>query len=91
VGSDAAVVFVEPVDLSPQKAWAPLGRAVARLYVVDPLRCPTAGSEMRIIVLITEQEVMIARILSHLRTQAAGARPPCARRQPRTRAHGSRH
>jgi hypothetical protein len=53
-----------------RRSWAQL---IKRIYEVDPLLCPSCGSEMRVIAFITEHEVVDA-ILRHL--AKTGARSP---------------
>jgi hypothetical protein len=53
-----------------RRSWAQL---IKRIYEVDPLVCPSCGSEMKVIAFITEHDVVDA-ILSHL--AKAGARSP---------------
>jgi hypothetical protein len=49
---------------------------IKRLYEVDPLVCPSCGSEMKVIAFITEHDVVDA-ILRHLeRKEAREARAP---------------
>jgi hypothetical protein len=49
--------------------------------VVDPLRCPSCGAEMRIVAFITQRAV-IDRILAHVRRARESARgPPRATRR----------
>jgi len=56
-----------------RRSWAQL---IKRIYEVDPLVCPSCGSEMRVIAFITEHNVIDA-ILRHLeRKEAQGARAP---------------
>ena len=56
-----------------RRSWA---RLIKRIYEVDPLVCPSCGSEMRVIAFITEHDVIDA-ILRHLeRKEAQGARAP---------------
>jgi len=53
-----------------RRSWAQL---IKRIYEVDPLVCPSCGSEMKVIAIITEHDVVDA-ILRHL--AKAGARSP---------------
>jgi ribosomal protein S27E len=53
-----------------RRSWAQL---IKRIYEVDPLVCPSCGSEMKVIAFITEHEVVDA-ILRHL--AKTGARHP---------------
>ena len=56
-----------------RRSWAQL---IKRIYEVDPLVCPTCGSEMKVIAFIIEHDVVDA-ILRHLeRKEAQGARGP---------------
>jgi hypothetical protein len=56
-----------------RRSWAQL---IKRIYEVDPLVCPSCGSEMTVIAFITEHDVIDA-ILRHLeRKQAQEARGP---------------
>jgi hypothetical protein len=66
---------------------APSGEAglIKRIYEVDPLMCPSCGSEMKVIAFITEHDVIDA-ILKHLaKTKARSPRgPPGAATLPAT-------
>ena len=54
-----------------RRSWAQL---IKRIYEIDPLLCPSCGSELRVIAFITEHDVVDA-ILRHLeRRGAQGAR-----------------
>ena len=56
-----------------RRSWAQL---IKRIYEVDPLVCPSCGSEMKVIAFITEHDVVDA-ILRHLeRKHAEEARGP---------------
>ena len=56
-----------------RRSWAQL---IKRVYEVDPLVCPSCGSEMKVIAFITEHDVVDA-ILRHLeRKKAREARAP---------------
>jgi hypothetical protein len=56
-----------------RRSWAQL---IKRIYEVDPLLCPSCGSEMKVIAFITEHDVVDA-ILRHLeRKESQGARAP---------------
>ena len=56
-----------------RRGWAQL---IKRIYEVDPLVCPSCGSEMKVISFITEHDVVDA-ILRHLaRKEAREARAP---------------
>ncbi|MGD8441484.1 MAG: transposase, partial [Holophagae bacterium] len=56
-----------------RRSWAQL---IKRIYEVDPLVCPSCGSEMKVIAFITEHDVIDA-ILRHLeRKESQGARAP---------------
>jgi hypothetical protein len=56
-----------------RRSWAQL---IKRIYEIDPLVCPTCGSEMKVIAFITEHDVVDA-ILRHLkRKEAREARGP---------------
>jgi hypothetical protein len=58
-----------------RRSWAQL---IKRIYEVDPLRCPSCGSEMKVIAFITEHEVADA-ILRHLaKAEAKTPRGPPA-------------
>jgi len=64
------------------RSWAQL---IRRIYEVDPLVCPSCGSEMKVIAFITEHDVVDA-ILRHLvKTEARSPRgPPVAATLPTT-------
>ena len=49
-----------------RRSWAQL---IKRICEVDPLVCPSCGSEMKVIALVTEQEV-VGAILKHLERRA---------------------
>jgi hypothetical protein len=53
-----------------RRSWAQL---IKRIYEVDPLVCPSCGSEMKVIAFITEHAVVDA-ILRHLRRRGGGQR-----------------
>jgi hypothetical protein len=56
-----------------RRSWAQL---IKRIYEVDPLLCPSCGSEMKVIAFITEHDVVDA-ILRHLaKTKARSPRGP---------------
>jgi hypothetical protein len=56
-----------------RRSWAQL---IKRIYEVDPLVCPSCGSEMKVIAFITEHDVVDA-ILRHLeRKEEQEARGP---------------
>ena len=56
-----------------RRSWAQL---IKRIYEVDPLVCPSCGSEMKVIAFITEHDVVDA-ILRHLaKTKARSPRGP---------------
>jgi hypothetical protein len=65
-----------------RRSWAQL---IKRIYEVDPLMCPSCGSEMKVIAFITEHDVIDA-ILRHLaKTKARSPRgPPGAATLPAT-------
>ena len=65
-----------------RRSWAQL---IKRIYEVDPLLCPSCGSEMKVIAFITEHDVVDA-ILRHLaKTKARSPRgPPGAATFPAT-------
>ncbi len=54
-------------------SWAQL---IKRIYEIDPLACPSCGTEMKVIAFITEHDVVDA-ILRHLeRKEVQEARAP---------------
>jgi len=56
-----------------RRSWAQL---IKRIYEVDPLVCPSCGSEMKVVAFITEHEV-VDKILRHLeRTEGERGRGP---------------
>jgi hypothetical protein len=56
-----------------RRSWAQL---IKRIYEVDPLVCPSCGSEMKVIAFITEHDVVDA-ILRHLaKAEARSPRGP---------------
>ena len=56
-----------------RRSWAKL---IKRIYEVDPLVCPSCGSDMKVIAFITEHDVVDA-ILRHLeRKESQEARVP---------------
>jgi hypothetical protein len=65
-----------------RRSWAQL---IKRIYEVDPLVCPTCDSEMKVIAIITEHDVVDA-ILRHLaKVEARSPRgPPGAATLPAT-------
>ena len=52
-----------PLKISPNYLWTDL---LARIYEVDPLKCPSCGTEMRLITFIVNPET-VKHILTHLR------------------------
>ena len=56
----------------PSPGWREL---IKKVYEVDPLTCPTCGSEMKVIAFITDYEV-IDRIIHHLGITFRTSRPP---------------
>jgi hypothetical protein len=73
-GSDSSAARDEiRDDRALRRSWAQL---IKRIYEVDPLVCPSCGSEMKVIAFITEHDVIDA-ILRHLqRKQAEEERGP---------------
>ena len=65
-----------------RRSWAQL---IKRIYEVDPLVCPSCGSEMKVIAFITEHDVVDA-ILRHLAKIKARSPhgPPSAATLPAT-------
>jgi len=55
-----------------RRSWAQL---IKRIYEVDPLVCPSCGSEMKVITFITEHDVVDA-ILRHLQRKEEARAPP---------------
>ena len=58
-----------------RRSWAQL---IKRIYEVDPLVCPSCGSEMKVISFITEHDV-VDKILRHLKRrdeEGRGRGPP---------------
>jgi len=58
-----------------RRSWAQL---IKRIYEVDPLVCPSCGSEMKVIAFITEHDV-VDEILRHLKRrdeEGRGRGPP---------------
>ncbi len=58
-----------------RRSWAQL---IKRIYEVDPLVCPSCGSEMKIIAFITEHDV-VDKILRHFKRrdeEGRGRGPP---------------
>ena len=64
----------EPGPSPSRASWA---RLLRRILEVDPLSCPACGSELKIVSVITEPDVIDA-ILHHLET--TGMRDPFERR-----------
>jgi hypothetical protein len=56
----------------PSRGWAEM---IRKVYEVDPLLCPTCGSQMRIISFIEEPKT-IDRIIGHLKLTFEAERPP---------------
>jgi hypothetical protein len=65
---------LEPDARALRRSWAQL---IKRIYEVDPLVCPSCGSEMKVIAFITDHAV-VDKILRHLRRtdDARGRDPP---------------
>ena len=55
-----------------RRSWAQL---IKRIYEVDPLLCPSCGSEMKVIACIIEHDV-IDGILRHLERKEEARAPP---------------
>ena len=49
-----------------RRSWAQL---IKRIYEVDPLVCPSCGSEMKVIAFIIDH-AMVDQILTHLKRRA---------------------
>jgi len=56
----------------PSKGWAEM---IRKVYVVDPLLCPSCGGRMKIVAFIEEPKV-IDRIIRHLELSFEAERPP---------------
>jgi len=56
----------------PSKGWAEI---IRKVYEVDPLFCPSCGSQMRVIAFIEEPKV-IDKIIRHLKLSFITERPP---------------
>ena len=66
-GLDSRAARAEARDArTMRRSWAQL---IKRIYEVDPLVCPSCGSEMKVIAFITEHDV-IDVILRHLERRA---------------------
>jgi hypothetical protein len=65
---------LDPAARALRRSWAQL---IKRIYEVDPLVCPSCGSEMKVIAFITDHAV-VDKILRHLRRtdDARGRDPP---------------
>jgi hypothetical protein len=59
-------------DRALRRSWAQL---IKRIYEVDPLVCPSCGSEMKVIAFITEHDV-VDSILRHLQRKEEARAPP---------------
>ena len=66
-------------DPAPSPSRASWARLLRRIFEVDPLLCAACGSEMKIVSVITEPDVIDA-ILSHL--ARTGGRDPFEGRAP---------
>ena len=53
-----------------RRSWAQL---IKRIYEVDPLVCPSCGSEIKVIAFITEHAV-VDRIVGHLKRRVEDER-----------------
>jgi hypothetical protein len=53
-----------------RRSWAQL---IKRIYEIDPLVCPSCGSEMKVIAFIIDHAV-VDRILRHLKRHGEGER-----------------
>ncbi len=70
---DAIPSILEPVgDPEFRKNWA---RLIQKIYETDPLTCPKCDSQMRVISVIKQDEI-IKKILKHLGLWDQKARPP---------------
>ena len=63
---------VSTTSLPSRASWA---RLIRKVFEVDPLRCPTGGSEMKIIAVLTDPKV-VDRIIRHLDKNVGAARSP---------------
>jgi len=66
--------ILEP-DKSSKERRKNLSRLIQKIYEVDPLICPKCSSEMKVISVIEDEEV-IKKILKHLRLCDLKARSP---------------
>jgi len=74
-GPDSRAARAESRDARAlRRSWAQL---IKRIYEVDPLMCPSCGSEMKVIAFITEHDVVdaILRHLEHKQGQEARGPP----------------
>jgi hypothetical protein len=79
-GVDFTILDVSNYDLPhvPSKTWREL---IKKIWEVDPLTCPRCGSEMRIISLIQDPDV-IRQILKHLGLWKQDAGSRCKKPKP---------
>ena len=66
------IIVEEESPRVPRRGWAEIRRKV---FKVDPLTCPSCGSQMRIIAFITDY-AMVDRIIHHLKLTFVAKRPP---------------
>ncbi len=75
-GPDSRAARAESRDARAlRRSWAQL---IKRVYEVDPLVCPSCGSEMKVIAFITEHDAIdsILRHLERRQAEEAEARAP---------------
>jgi len=66
------IIVEEESPRVPRLGWAEM---IRKVFEVDPLNCPSCGSQMRIITFITDYAV-VDRIINHLKLTFVAERPP---------------
>jgi hypothetical protein len=66
------IIVEEESPRVPRRGWAEM---IRKVFEVDPLTCPSCGSQMRIIAFITDYAV-VDRIIHHLKLTFVAERPP---------------
>jgi len=66
------IIVEEESPRVPRRGWAEM---IRKVFEVDPLTCPSCGSQMRIIAFITDYAV-VDRIIHHLKLTFVADKPP---------------
>jgi hypothetical protein len=71
-GRHRLLIVEEECPRIPRRGWAEM---IRKVFEVDPLTCPSCGSQMRIIAFLTNYSV-VDRIINHLKLTFVAERPP---------------